>query len=366
MIKKLKAFTFYTLAGANIATILLMLGAGYSDRLSPATFPMGAVAGLAFPVFIVLNFAFLVMWLLFKAKAAIIPILGFIVCYSPIRTYCPLNIGKEQPSDALKVLSYNVWYFAGWADRNHAENPILHYIREQNADIVCLQEAGYSEVGQGVVDSLLNPVYPYHDTIRSGRYDIMAIYSKFPIHSKEHIDYASVGNLSGAFKLLVGGEEVLVINNHLESIGLHSEDKTHFRNILNGHLETDTAGRATRLLVGKIAQAAKIRSHQADAVARYVAAHRHMPIILCGDFNDGPISYSRHTIAKDLTDCYVETANGPGISYHDNGFYVRIDNIMCSKHFEPYACRVDNHIKASDHYPITCYLKKHGKTAKSE
>jgi UDP-2,3-diacylglucosamine pyrophosphatase LpxH len=61
---------------------------------------------------------------------------------------------------------------------------------------------------------------------------------------------------------------------------------------------------------------------------------------------------------KELTDCYVATANGPGISYHYNAFYVRIDNIMCSDHWKPYECKVDNSISASDHYPIVCKLQR--------
>ena len=82
------------------------------------------------------------------------------------------------------------------------------------------------------------------------------------------------------------------------------------------------------------------------------------PVILTGDFNDSPISYAHRRLASELTDCYIASANGPGISYHYNCFYVRIDNIMCSEHWTPYECRVDNTIKASDHYPIVCKLSR--------
>jgi len=73
------------------------------------------------------------------------------------------------------------------------------------------------------------------------------------------------------------------------------------------------------------------------------------------------VSYVHRTIAKDLTDCYVATGNGPGISYHLNGFFVRIDNILCTDDFTPYRCHVDRSIKASDHYPIACWLKMSNK-----
>ena len=55
MIKQFKSFTINLVAGANIATVILMLGAGYSDRLNPADHPMLSCLGMAFPVFLIVN-----------------------------------------------------------------------------------------------------------------------------------------------------------------------------------------------------------------------------------------------------------------------------------------------------------------------
>lgn len=361
MIKKLKTFTLQTIAGANIVTIIVMLAMGYSDRLDPTSFPILSKGGLAFPVFLILNFAFLVFWIVFKTRWAIIPFAGFLLCYAPIRIYCPLNITHTPPRDAIKVLSYNVWLFAGWETPGSKPNPILEYIKEQDADIVCLQESNLTEIKKAKVDSVLNPIYQYQDTAMHQTGNCISIYSKFPILSKERIMYESKGNLSAAFKLMVNGEEVLVVNNHLETTGLTVEDKDRFKTMMKGEMKVDTAGLTSKTLINKLGKAMSIRARQAEAVARYVAYHSDMPVILCGDFNDSPISYARRTIAKELIDCYVEAGNGPGISYHHNGFYFRIDNIMCSAHFEPVVCRVDNKIKTSDHYPIICWLKKRHK-----
>ena len=98
MIKKLKTFTLQTIAGANIVTIIVMLAMGYSDRLDPTSFPILSKGGLAFPVFLILNFAFLVFWIVFKTRWAIIPFAGFLLCYAPIRIYCPLNITHTPPA----------------------------------------------------------------------------------------------------------------------------------------------------------------------------------------------------------------------------------------------------------------------------
>ena len=80
-------------------------------------------------------------------------------------------------------------------------------------------------------------------------------------------------------------------------------------------------------------------------------------MIVCGDFNDTPLSYTHRVISNGLIDCFVETGNGPGVSYNRSKMYVRIDNILCTPDFKPYACKVDDSIKNSDHYPIMCWLK---------
>jgi hypothetical protein len=40
MIKQLKTITINLIAGANVATILLMVLAGYADRINPVEHPM--------------------------------------------------------------------------------------------------------------------------------------------------------------------------------------------------------------------------------------------------------------------------------------------------------------------------------------
>ncbi len=362
MLKKLKNITLRMMAGANLASIAVMWLVGYSDRIDPVSFPILSTAGLIFPLFILINVLFLLFWICFKFKGVIIPVVGFLVCFVPMRKYAPLNLPQDNPNGAIKILSYNVWGFGSAAYTDSASNPIIEYIKAQNADIVCLQEAATNAREQARIDSILNPIYAHRDTARNGFNDLISIYSKHPIIGKEHIDYASKSNLSAAFKLNIDGKEVIVVNNHLESTGITIEERNHFHNLINGKLNTDTASRTSKLLIKQLAVSAKKRAPQAEAVARYVAFHRETPIIVCGDFNDGPISYTHRAIAKDLTDCYVATANGPGISYHKSSFFVRIDNILCSPHFTPYGCKVDNRIKASDHYPIYCWLKIQGNT----
>lgn len=352
----MKHFTLRIIAGANIATIVAMLATGYSDRISPVAHPLVANVGLLFPVFLVLNIAFLMFWLTFKKTWAAIPVAGLVVGFGPVRVYTPLNLRADAPEGSIKVMSYNVFSLSTWDDTSQPSE-ILQYIARQNPDILCMQESVASGPKADLMDSVLHATMPYGDSEQNGT---LAIYSRYPIVGKERIDYHTTGsNMSMAYFVETApGDTTIVINNYFEVTGISLEQRTQFKAMLRGNLERDSAEVETRQLWGCLAQSSVVRAPQANAVARYIEAHAGCSIILMGDFNDSPLSYTHRRLADELADCYVAAGNGPGISYHYNAFYVRIDNIMCSDHWMPYECHVDNSVTASDHYPIMCKLKR--------
>lgn len=365
MFKGFKEFTYRMIAGANVATIIIMVLVGFSDVISPEKLGLFANVGLAFPAFLVINFCFLLFWLLFRSKYAAIPVVGFLIAFLPVRKYMPLNINGEAPKDCIKVLSYNTWNFGAQTEDAAGTNICLAYLQEQDADIVCLQEAMPNDRNKQQIDSLLGAMYPYQDvTLHPNGGNALMLLSKFPILSKELIPYESKGNLSVAYRLKIKDRQILLVNNHLETTGLSLEERRQFKNLVVGKLEADTAEQTSKLLIVKLAESTRKRAPEAEAVADYLKRYKNMSIIVCGDFNDGPISYAHRTIAKDLVDCYVASGNGQGISYHHGGFFVRIDNIMCSKDWKPYECWVDDKIAVSDHYPIICKLKMRPKHQK--
>ena len=359
MIKQLKAFTINIIAGANVATVLLMLAAGYADHINPTSHPMLSNLGMLFPFFLIANLLFVFFWLTFKWKKLWIPILGYTLAYLPITVYMPLNGSKEIPEGTLKIISYNVCQYGGNYKYEQAFDTIYSYLKREDPDIVCLQED--VDTWRRFVFQRYQKTYPYNDTIVFQRTNTsmngVGIHSKYPILRRERIDYPSRANGSMAYYLLVNGDTILVINNHLESTHLTKEDRNRYTEMVSGKMKRDTVKEESLLLLGKLGQAAAIRAVEADAVHQYIEAHRQYPIIVCGDFNDNPISYSRRIIVKGLKDCFVETGKGLGLSFNQKGFYFRIDHILCSDHFEPYDCKIDSKMDASDHYPISCRLK---------
>lgn len=355
--KKIKDLTLQIIAGANVATAVTMFLVGLSDRINPTEHPIMANIGLIFPGFIFINFCFLVFFAVFRRRYMLISLLGFVVSYSSVRTYWPLNISRDVPPGSIKVMSYNVHNFASDNAPEGHDNPILEYIINSDADIVCLQEAVITDNLRDAVKD----VYNYVDSVRSKNGgDCLVLLSKYPIKSSERIEYESKNNVSAAFRVVVDEEIVTVINNHFETSGLSLADRAGFKDMVKGKAGSDTMRAESKRLAVKLGESAKIRAPQAEAVAEYVRKSGDN-VILCGDFNDNPISYTHRTLARELTDCYVESGNGPGISYHHNAIFVRIDNIMCSKLWQPYKCKVDRSIGYSDHYPIYCWLKKREK-----
>ena len=349
------------LTGASVVTALLMVAVGYSDHIHPESFPEPLLAciGLTFPFFIVANIISLVVLLLVRWKLSIIPIVGFALAYVPIRTYFPINVTSDGSDDCIKIVTYNVCGFGGNYRYEKAVDTVANYLRRIDADIVCLQEVQGGKGGNGF--QKMKEIYPYCDSTKLSLSEVLVnalgIFTRYPIIRKEIIDYQSSCNGSVAYYLQVNEDTIIVINNHLEATHLSSDQRKRYKEVLKGEMEQDEAEEEMIMIFEKLADNMRKRAPEAEAVHQYVEAHSAYPIIVCGDFNDTPISYTRHMMAKGLTDCFVSAGNGFGLSYNQKGFNLRIDHMMCSSHFEPYHCFVDDKMDASDHYPLICRLK---------
>ena len=361
--KHLGKLVILLLLAANLAVTGLLLATAYSPYLQPTQHPVLSCLGLAFPIFLLLNTACLLGWLIIQQyKCALLPLAGLLLCLPQARTYLPLNLRTERlPEDNLKILSYNIMGF-GASSPTDRQNPILTYLQESRADIICLQEYSTGKTSkhptQKAIDKALAE-YPYHriDAIGKQRCNKVACYSKLPILSARPLKYASASNGTLVYELAWGDDTLLLINNHLESNKLTKEDKVVYEDMLRDP-EKDKVESGMRQLVGKLAEAAALRAPQADSIAREIERSPHRDIIVCGDFNDSPISYTHRVIGQELDDAFTHSGRGLGISYNQNKFYFRIDHILTSPSLEAFNCTVDRSIAASDHYPVTCRIAR--------
>jgi endonuclease/exonuclease/phosphatase (EEP) superfamily protein YafD len=362
MAKILKYATVAMAMAVTVAIILLMWACALSSHIPPHHSGWIGIAGMAFPIFAVANAVALVVWLVAKPKYAIVPLLGFLVCISDVRAYCPVNIPRKTPADAIKVMSYNVKNFGWSADKSReGTQQILSTVINSKADIVCLQEGDYWSDDWDSVRNRLAAAYKYMDVCgEDSAPSTMRCFSRFRIIKSEQIPFPDSFNSAVAYQLLLdGGDTVIVLNNHLQSDNLSESEIRSYSGIVGGDSSLSQRHSKTELLslFGKLASASQARASQTDSIVKFIQTHANTPMLVCGDFNDTPISYARRKIASQLTDAYVETGFGPGFSFSNNHMFVRIDQMMCSRHWKPYNAKVQSGAKGSDHYPITAFFR---------
>lgn len=367
----LKGTFRWVLLGFNIFTLLLQLSAFLAWNISPDRYTIFAYIGLAFPFIFTVNVLFTIFWAIrLNWKILLLNILVMIISFRPISVYFPLHLKKEPvPENSIKVLSYNVRGFNWQMNKKWTkDNPMVEYLRSVNADIICMQEYMASTNDKFASTKNLQKaleVYPYYSVIplrpTQGGYEYgLACFSKYPIKAILRIPVESLANGSALYNIEVGEKTITVVNNHLESNRLTSEDKQLYKDFFK-ELRDGSADDAPKLndvtqnIEERLGTAYKKRAPQVDLIAHYISQQKTDAVITCGDFNDTPISYSYHKICENLVDSYAETGFGPGITYHENFFWFRIDFIMHSKNMQAYDFTVGK-VKYSDHYPVWTYL----------
>lgn len=366
-LKTLKIAFHVLLFAVNLVAAVILILAAFSDRVPPDKGLIFAYLGLFFPFFCLFIFCFFFYWLFLKKwKFLFVNLLTILICWGSIQRYFPMHFrtDKVPEENTIKVLTYNVMSFAY---QNHTEdtpNAVLQYIADSGADIVCLQEYFENKSENNLSASKIRKalkMYPYYSTnfTNSNPYSKsgLAVFSKYPISHSRPIKYESKGNGSTIHEIIINGKKVVLINNHLESFRLTSEDKSRYSAFIKSP--------GTELLDGikgsfqqKLGPAFLKRAGQAEKVREEIenAASKTDYILVCGDFNDTPISYAHRVIQGDLRDAFADSGLGLGVTYNRNVFRFRIDNILHSSNMKSFNCTVDK-VYYSDHHPIWCYLR---------
>lgn len=352
---KLKQLLLGLFLGANCATLLFLWVCCACTWADPSRYPFLSVVTLAFPIFLFINLAFIIFWLVFKARYALLPLLGIAAVGSFVLDYCPLHRSSSAPEDALLLMSYNT----ANASTDEDTQKLFDYLKHTNADIVCLQECTGGAFSTPDGKALLDTLH-YQFAARDGR----VVLSRLPILTDTiTVNYndALTGNGTLVCLLQHGEDTLMIINNHLESNGLTAVEKSEYKDMLRDP-NSNKVKKGGRQLVGKLARAAKSRGAQVDTLCRFIDAHRERSILVCGDFNDTPVSYTHRVLSERLTSSFRESGLGIGLSYNQIGFFVRIDHIFHSADWESHSTHIDTEIDISDHYPMLTFLHK---TAKS-
>lgn len=363
---KLNFFNSFAMFCNHIAAIGLLISY-FAPHVSPENFWFLAFFGLAYPVFVILNILFVIYWGGQLKKRMFYSFIILLCGWLHILEYAQVSFNNTpaKSKKIIKVMSYNVRLFDlyNWSNKMGTRNKMLELINDENPDIMCLQEFSTSDSsGQfNNLDTLkkiqkaINTHIEYTSTFRKKNHYGVAIFSSFPIVGNGKIIFNSNSNNICIFSdLIIHKDTVRVYNIHLQSIHLGYDDYKFVDDIMHNK-ETEELEKSKNILK-RIKRAFIKRSIQTELVAEHISKSPY-PVIVCGDFNDPPASYTYHTISKNLKDAFVESGNGFGRSYVGKFPSFRIDYILHGNQYKAYDFRTIRE-ELSDHFPVCCYLEK--------
>jgi endonuclease/exonuclease/phosphatase family metal-dependent hydrolase len=328
---------------------------------------MPAFAGLGFPYIFFGFLVFYILMLLRGYKKHLFIFLPFLLygIYISNRIYHPgfFNSDKPDSCQTVKVLSYNVRLFDlyNWKNNVKNKNRIFRFLDKENADIVCFQEYYYQNDGKFETTDTLVKFLPtknvhqvFSDVNKNKCFFGIATLCKYPIVNKGKITFESTSNLCIYTDVLLWGDTVRIYNNHLESVRLGYED---YKFIDKIDLDVDKKEvKDTKSILRRLKRAYVKRAEQVETISEHIAKCPY-PVIVCGDFNDTPVSYAYQKMSKGLKDAYCEAGSGIGRTYNGKIPLLRIDFIFHSPTYKAYDFRIPD-ADLSDHFPVVCLLAK--------
>jgi len=359
---------------ANVSNIVLYLLACLVPFIAGGRSWFIAMMGLIFPVLFFILVGLFFYWLIRKSKWAIaffiILLSGWKQVSVMMAFHIPGNFEEHKTSATLRVLTWNLsaWGQSNAADQKKSNNQeqMIGLVNKINADIVCFQEYVYynnKKMQDSILPALKGNGYQYSYFVptkfnehlyKTTWLQTTIIISKYPIVDTSHLFYTDEQLIEPLIyaDINVNGQIIRVFTTHLESVRLVRRDANGLRNWKQPF--RGTLG-ALRLMAYKLRNAYKARDLQAETLNKKIKESPY-PVIVCGDFNDVPNSYTYFTVKGKLQDAFINKGSGFGKSLAMVPVLpLRIDYILADKKFDATQCNV---IEASysDHYPIVADL----------
>jgi len=283
----------------------------------PKSFPILSVLSLLVPVFIVINFCFMIFWILNVRKHFFLSLFVLILGYSHVTSLYKFSGNTTKPSEnAISVMSYNVRLFNiyNWIKEDHIDKKIIDLIHSESPDIIALQEFHHSE------KSAFN-FYPYQYVALKGKSKKtgQAIFSKFPIIHKGSLEFPNTPNNAIYIDILKNKDTIRVYNLHLQSLRINPETE-------------EFSQKNSERLLKRMANTFKMQQSQAELFEINRKNCTYKKIIL-GDFNNTQFSNVYKKIKGSMKDAFVAAGNGFGKTLDFSYFPMRIDFILADESF---------------------------------
>ncbi len=333
--------------------------------ISPEKLWVTGFISLSYPYFLFINLAFLIYWSIQRKRLFLLSLLAVGAGFNHIPATLQLHYNNTPPEGRtpIKIMSYNVRVFDlyNWKHFGEGRKKIFNLIAEESPDVLCFQEFFTSDSRKfNNLDSLAarqKACFVHFEPVKklyTDDYFGIATFSAFPIVNKGRINFeGKTHNLCIFSDIKVNEDTLRIFNVHLQSVRFEETDYRFVENLKNENQEEDVKGFFN--IVRKLKRAFIMRAAQVDLIEKYIRKSPY-PVILCGDFNDTPSSYTYHRLTSALSDSFIESGFGFGKTYAGGVFpSFRIDYILHDENFRAYSFRKLSYL-LSDHYPVTCFI----------
>jgi endonuclease/exonuclease/phosphatase family metal-dependent hydrolase len=318
--------------------------------VNPTFFPLPQFFSILYPVLFFVNAFFMFYWMFARRKYFLYSLIALLFGIGFINRTFNFSQARRYYPHPFKVLTYNVRLFNiyKWNGEGYTNHQIYQFINDKNPDIACLQE--FISNKKIPVLERFKHLYPYYfiayNTVQIKAGEI--IFSRFPIKQTGKLEYE--GHVFGIYADIdMNGEKMRVINVHLRSVyfaysDYNSLDSLKFNNS------------RIKSITDKLIRGYRYRAQEVSILTSMIDTTT-LPIVLCGDFNDTPVSYTYTQISRRLKDAFTVAGLGLGNTYNKIIPMLRIDYVFSSDqiHVLDYQ-RIK--LKYSDHYPLLVELSK--------
>lgn len=333
----------------------LALAVSYiSIFINPAKFALPIFFGLYYIPILVINIILLIIAIMARSKSGWITLIAIL----PSLLFCEYYFKtgseeKEMKGTPYKIITYNTGQFASsrqGLSKQACRDSVIKYIENERPDIACFQEFSISDTS---LVTKLFPGYPYKHyhffKIRNNYYFGNLTISRYPIVSKGVISFSESTNLSIYSDIKYKEGVIRVYNNHLESYNISPASLV--MKLAKGYEEISNELIEVH---GKMKISNYKRAGQVDQVVTHIKQYN-KPAIICGDFNDTPISYTYHKLSKLSKDTFLEAGQGFSATYSLLWPFLRIDFVLVPQSFDVKSHNTER-ITLSDHYPVSTII----------
>jgi len=365
----LRTFFKKILLIVNVFIAGLLLISYFSAFVSPATAWLFAFLALAYPFLLFLNIFFVLWWIGFRKWYFLISLFCVLLGWHGLKSTFQINFknpSEQEEQTSIRLLTYNVRLFNyyQWTKDTMAWQRIVDYVRDMNPDVVCFQEFitlphtkhDLRNLKKNMEKLSYSHVY-YTDQIPDRINFGVATFSKYPIVNKKMIDFRESLNGSISSDIIIHDDTIRIINCHLQSLRLRKDYNYLLDSLIFNY--SDKQLDELKDISVRMRQAYILRADQVNILSREILSSPH-PVIVCGDFNDTPVSYAYRTLSKGMKDAFIESGSGAGTTFRGNFPYVRIDYVLYSTGFTSLYYNTEK-VDWSDHYPVVTRFMLTGK-----